>query len=487
MNISFVRGILGKLLFFYSLTMLFPFGLSIYLNDGHSLGLFMAFLITALSGILLARNAVIDKMNLRVREGYVIVLGAWLLAPLYGTLPFILTGEITSFIDVWFEAVSGITTTGATIISDMTQISGSIILWRSITHWLGGMGIVLLYIAILPSIGVSSYHLFRSDILGPATDKIVPRLKDTAKALMGLYMLFTISQFILLVLAGMSPLDSINHSLSTIATGGFSTNNTSISYYNNFVIEIITIFFMILSGGSFALYFQIFRRGGLSKIYKDTELRTYLAIILICSLLITIDLVLKSSANVSGAFLDSLFQVSSIITSTGFVSADYDSWPSFSKMLLFLLMLVGGCTCSTAGSLKILRYIVLFKMSWAELKKMVHPKVVTSITINGKVISPNMATTILQFFFLYMTTLLISALIFCAISNVNMFESLSIAATSLGNVGPGFGIIGSHATFAELNACTKFLSTILMILGRLELITVIVFLRPEFWHSKSSW
>ncbi|MDL2280549.1 TrkH family potassium uptake protein [Selenomonadales bacterium OttesenSCG-928-I06] len=487
MNTSFVRGILGRLLIFYSLTMLFPFTLSIYLQDGSSIGLFMAFLLTFISGISLATRGNIDQMDLKIREGYAIIVGIWLLAPLYATLPFLFTGAIPSGIDAWFEAVSGITTTGATILPNIANMTDSVLLWRSITHWLGGMGIVLLYIAILPSIGMNSYHLFRSDILGPATDKIVPRLKDTAKALLGLYMFFTITQAILLVLAGMPILEAINHSFSTIATGGFSTKDASIAYYNNAYIEIITIIFMIISGGSFALYFQASRKGGLARIYKDTELRTYLAIIATCSILISIDLMIRNSANASTAFLDSLFQVSSIITSTGFVSADYETWPNFSKMLLFILMLIGGCTYSTAGGIKILRYIVLFKTSWAELKKMVHPKVVTSITINDKTIDHIMVTTILQFFFLYILTLFVSALIICGISNAELFESLSIAATSLGNIGPGFGIIGPTTTFAELNEGTKFLCTMLMILGRLELITVIVFLRPEFWRSKSSW
>ena len=487
MNISFVRGILGRLLIFYSLVMLFPLGLSIYLQDGSAVGLLMAFLLTLISGLSLTTRGNIDQMNLKIREGYAIIVGIWLLASLYGTLPFLFTGEIPSGIDAWFESVSGITTTGATILPHIESMSASVLLWRSITHWLGGMGIVLLYIAILPSIGVNSYHLFRSDILGPATDKIVPRLKDTAKALLSLYMIFTITQCSLLMLAGMPLLESIHLSFSTIATGGFSIKDASIAYYNNAFIEIITIIFMVISGGSFALYFQAFRTGGLSRIYKDTELRTYLAIIVVSSILITIDLIIRNSASTPTALLDSVFQVSSIITSTGFVSADYEKWSNFSKMLLFMLMLIGGCTYSTAGGIKILRYIVLFKASWAELKKMVHPKVVTSITINGKIIEPTMITIIMQFFFLYILTLFVSALIICGISNAEIFESLSMAATSLGNIGPGFGIVGPTSTFAELNVGTKFLCTLLMILGRLELITVIVFLRPEFWRSKSSW
>jgi trk system potassium uptake protein TrkH len=486
MNSLFIKAILGRLLVAYSLFMLVPFIYAVSTGDGMGGAFATASLATFTAGFYCILNGSTENKHLKIREGYVVVMAIWLLAWFFGALPFLFTGAIPHYIDAAFETISSLTTTGASVISDWTPVADSVILWRGIMHWLGGMGIVVLFVAVLPGLGVNAFNLFKTEMAGPVAERVVPRIRDTARTLWIMYVCFTFTQMFLLKMAGMTFFDAFIHSVSTIATCGFSQKTTSIAFYHSTPIELIIVFFMILAGGNFALYFHAWHRG-IGKILQNTEFKVYLSFIGIVSCFVAADLFLFNNMEVGRAFKNALFQVASLITTTGFTTDNYDLWPAFSRKVLFFLMFVGACAGSTSGGIKFSRFIILFKAFWAELKKMLHPRVVTTVHIDNKPVDSAVIFSVLQFFFLYITTFVIGVLLISFTANLQPFETFSLAAASLSNIGLGFGAVGPAFSYGALPDATKVISCVLMLLGRLELFPVLVFLMPEFWRRKKGW
>jgi len=483
MNYLFVENILGRLMIAYAGFMVLPFLVAVIWQERSLLAFLFSIIVILVIGLGLLIHGQKDG-RMGVREGYVIVAGAWLLTCLTGALPYALSGAVPNFLDGLFESVSGLTTTGSSVIDNVEILSRSILLWRSLTHWLGAMGIIVLFIVLLPNMS-GTFHLFKAEVTGPTSERLLPRIRDNALKLWQIYLGFTAVQILLLMLMGMSWFDAINHSFSTMASGGFSTKNTSIMYYDNLGIELIIVVFMIITGGNFGLYFLAWR-SGLKSIFKDVEFRYYLLIIAVSTLMIALSLWWTMDTGAGSSLRQALFQVVSIITTTGHVTADYDQWPSVSKLILLCLMFIGGCAGSTAGGMKISRIILLFKLSWVELKKSIHPKAVTNVRFAKKVVDPTILNTVAVFFFLFIA---ISALatILLAATGLEPFDAMSAVIASLGNVGPGFGVVGPTTTFSSINPFGESVLIVCMLLGRLELFTLLVLVQPEFWRSRKGW
>ena len=484
MDYHFTLSIIGRLTFGYGLCMLIPCLYSFSQNETAYLSIFFAACVALLlgSGMALLRG---ERAHLGIREGFAIVGGSWVLASLLGALPYTFSGVLPNYVDAVFETVSGLTTTGASVISDLDIVPNGILLWRSITHWLGGMGIIVLFIAFLPEIGAGAIHMFRAEVPGPTADRVAPRLRDTAVALWGIYTVLTVIQIILLVLAGMSLFDSVNHTFATMATGGFSTKNNSILYYDSLAIELIIVLFMTIAGGNFGLYFIVWKKG-LKALLHDLEFKVYLGILSLATLFMAANLVTASGQSTGQALRDSLFTASSVMTTTGFVTADFDKWPAFSKLILLSLMFIGGCAGSTAGAIKVVRFILLGKQSWAELQRDLHPRMVISVKVDGQAVAPSILQVTGQFFFIYMLTFVVAVLLVSA-AGMEAWDAIGGVAATLGNVGPGFGVVGPTTTYSTLSDFIKVVLTAYMLLGRLELMTLLVFLRPEFWRAHRNW
>jgi trk system potassium uptake protein TrkH len=477
-------SILGRLTFGYGFCILLPALVSFFEGDVVWKPLLCSALATQLLGGIMST---IQRENHRVgvREGFAIVGFSWILASLLGALPYFFSGILPNYVDGVFETVSGLTTTGASVISDLTIVPNGIPLWRSLTHWLGGMGIIVLFIAFLPEIGAGAIHMFRAEVPGPAADRVVPRLRDTAIALWGIYTILTIAQIMLLLLAGMPLFDSINHTFATMATGGFSTKNNSVLFFDSLAIELIIVLFMTIAGGNFGLYFLVWKKG-FRVLLHDLEFKVYLAIMGGATIAMAANLIWAANQPVGQSVRDSLFTASSIMTTTGFVTADFDQWPPFSKFVLLILMFVGGCAGSTAGAIKVVRLILLGKQSWTELKRDLHPKMVFSVKIDGKPVAQNILQVTGQFFFVYICTFVLGVLLVSA-DGINAWDAIGAVAATLGNVGPGFGVVGPTTTYYALSDFVKIVLSLCMLLGRLELFTLLIFLRPEFWRSHRNW
>jgi len=484
MDYRFTLSVLGKLTFGYGLCMLIPGLLSFHQEEHAWKALFISAFATMIVGGILARFRQ-ERHHLGIREGIAIVGGGWLLASILGALPYLLSGVLPNYIDALFETVSGLTTTGASVFSDIEALPAGILLWRSLTHWLGGMGIIVLFIAFLPEIGAGAIHMFRAEVPGPSTDRVVPRLRDTAITLWGIYTVFTVIEILLLYVAGMSLFDAINHTFATLATGGFSTKNTSILHFDSLAIELIIVLFMTIAGGNFGLYFLVWKKGW-RRLLHDFEFKAYLSIMGISTLLIGLNLVFSSNLPFGQSLREALFAASSIMTTTGFATADFDQWPAFSRMILLILMLVGGSAGSTAGGMKVIRVLLLSKQSWNELQRDLHPKMVLNVKIDGKPVSSSILQTTGQFFFVFMLTFALATLLVSA-AGLEPWEAIGAVAAMLGNVGPAFGSLGPTQNYSGLSDFVKMVLTACMLLGRLELFTLLIFLRPEFWRMHRNW
>lgn len=419
--------------------------------------------------------------EIHIREGFMIVALSWLVAALLGSFPFYFTHVMPNFYDAFFEAMSGITTTGATVVTDLDGIPRSILFWRGLIQWIGGMGIIVLSIAVLPELTIVGRHLFRAEVPGVATEKIVPRIRNTAIILWSVYAFFSIGEVLLLKIAGMSIYDAICHTFTTMATGGFSTKLQSIGYYNSPTIEFIICTFMFIAGTNFALHYHGIR-GNFRAYLRDSEFRFYLAIIIISVSLVSLNLYLNHIYNPSTAFRYSLFQVMSILTTTGYTTADFNNWTDFSKMILLLLMFIGGCAGSTGGSIKNIRIFLLLKLIHREVRKLVHPSAVLPLRIGDDVISDEVIINVGAFFFLYMIIFIISTL-FVASHGYDIVTSISAVAATQGNVGPGLGLVGPSFNYAFFSPQVKLLLATCMWIGRLELFTVILLLFPSTWRA----
>ena len=427
--------------------------------------------------------------RLNSKDGFAIVSFAWITVALAGSLPFYLTGIIPNFTDAWFEAMSGVTTTGATIIGNPSTlphlINGiesmphGVLFWRSFLQWLGGMGIIVFTIAILPLLGVGGVQLFKAEVPGPVADKIKPRVKETAKILWLVYIGFTFLQFLLLGFAGMPWFDSICHAFTTMPTGGFSTQNASIAAYSNPTIHYIIIFFMFVAGVNFTLHFRAIT-GNYKSYFKDYEFKVYFSILFFATIFIFLNISFSNSDWSHNSFLISLFQSLALMTGTGYANADYELWPFFSQLLLFFMMFFGAMGGSTSGGMKIARVILLIKYAATETRRMLHSRAIIPIRIGDRTIGDDVIRNTLGFFLIYLSFFVLTALVLTAL-NYDFTSSLSVAASAIGNVGPAFGSFGPTDNYALLHPIGKWMMTFCMLLGRLEIFTIMVLFSRTFW------
>lgn len=450
-----------------------------------------AFLVLSIGALSMLFGRQHEK-QIQKREGYLIVSLGWILMAVSGTIPYLLTGTFTDFASSFFEAMSGYTTTGASVLNDIEVLPKGVLFWRSTTHWIGGMGIIVLAIAILPFLGIGGIQLFTAEAPGPGGDKLHPRITDTAKRLWLIYVVYTCLETLLLWLAGMSFFDAINHAMSTVSTGGFSTKNSSIAFWNDQpLIQYIISFFMLLAGTNFVLSYFIFTRK-FQKIIADEEFKVYLSFIFVFTLLATVVILNQESIAVLGnsfswtqietSFRAALFQVIAVITTTGFVSADFTQWTPFLTVVFFGLMFLGGSSGSTSGGVKVVRHMLMIKSGFLEFKRALHPNAIIQARYNNKTVSDSIAYNILGFFILYMLSFIIGAVGFGSLG-INFESAVGLSASTLGNVGPALGDFGPSSTYAALPQSGKLWATFLMLLGRLELFTVLIILTPFFWRK----
>ena len=482
------------LLIFNGSAMIISAIVSLIFNDGVIKEIALsAFLTIVIGSIIMLFN----KNNIRQinkRDGYVIVTIGWLTMVLSGILPYYFTSSIDTFPNLFFETMSGYTTTGSTILNDVEALPKSIIFWRSMTHWLGGMGIIVLAIAILPLLGIGGMQLFSAEAPGISSDKIHPRISDTAKRLWIIYVGLTFLETILLKLAGMNFFDAINNSMSNIASGGFSSKNESIAYWNDVpIIQYIIIFFMFLAGTNFILiYFGL--TGNFKKAIKNTEFKWYISLIGLFVILVTLTLffsvdLTKTSVyhpqiygELESSFRHSLFQVVAIVTTTGFVTGDFISWGPFLTMFFFAIMFLGGSSGSTSGGVKILRHLILIKNGLLEFKRSLHPNAILPLRHNNSVLEKPIIIHVLAFFILYLILFIIGAGVL-SLLGLDFVSAIGGAASSIGNVGPALGTLGPVSNFDSLPDLGKYWCSFLMLVGRLELFTVLIFFTPFFWRD----
>jgi len=480
MNINLTLRILGALLLFLAIALLIPLPSSWYYADGAGSAFMISAVISAFCGGLMFCLFRSEK-ELSVREGFAVVTFGWTFFALFGALPFVLTGAVPSFIDAFFETMSGFTTTGSTILTDIEALPPSLLLWRSLTQWLGGMGIIVLSLAILPMLGVGGMQLFKAEVPGPTADRLKPRIQDTAKLLWGVYVLLTGAEIILLMAGGMSFFDSINHSFATMATGGFSTRNASIAAYNSAYIDWIITIFMFLAGVNFSLHYLALR-GRARDFIRNEEFLFYASLTMIGIMLI----VLSNMGNVYPNFFDNLrfsaFQVVSIMTTTGFGTADYELWPVLCQYLLVFSMFIGGCAGSTGGGMKVARILLLFKHAQVQVFRLIHPRAVRLVKLGDRPVDKEVMQSILGFFALYMGVFVTASFIMAGIGMDIPSAGASVIAT-LSNIGPGLGSVGPVDNFAHVPAIGKLVLAFCMLLGRLELFTVLVLVFPSFWRK----
>jgi len=481
MNYKMIFKVLGYLLLIIALGMFPSLLIAVFSSQHDMIPFAISIFLTAMTGFTLSKIP-ITKKKIKAKEGLAIVTLGWIFASLFGALPFYLSGSIPSYVDAFFETVSGFTTTGATIIDDIEVLPMGILFWRSFTHWIGGMGILVVAVAVLPIMGAGGFHVFKAESPGPIADKIAPRIKDTAKILYTTYIIITIAEFILLLFGGMSPFESAVHTFGTLGTGGFSTRNGSIGAFNNSYIFIVISIFMIMSGANFSLYYDLFK-GKWRDVIKNSELRLYLSIIFFSVLAITINMNSHLYHDWFQSFVHSLFQVSSIMTTTGYTTFDYEQWTTFSKGILFMLMFVGGSAGSTGGSIKVIRILALIKLIKRELTKILHPRAIVSVKFGDQPVSENTLLNISSFFMMYMLIFILGSLVI-SLEGISFMGATSAVAATLGNIGPGFEFVGPTNTYSAFSDASKLLLSFFMLLGRLELFTVIALLTPTFWRTE---
>ena len=493
-NLKIILYVIGILLAFNGGLMLLAALISLLMKDGVSSEITLcAFIVMGMgaSMVLIFRN---HKTNIQKREGYLIVTIGWLLMAVTGMLPFLTTGSIDSVYDAFFETMSGYTATGSTILTDIESLPAGVLFWRSMMHWIGGMGIIVLAIAILPLLGIGGMQLFSAEAPGPNSDKLHPRITDTAKRLWFIYVAYTIVETLLLYLAGMSLFDAVNHSMSTMASGGFSTKNDSLAHWNHLPwVHYIIIIFMFLAGTNFVLSYFAFT-GKIQKIFQDNEFLTFAKFIFVFSIIVFSVLITQVDLDsdsfhhpqvfgkIESSLRHSVFQVLAIVTTTGFVTADYTSWNSFLTVFFFGLMFLGGSAGSTSGGIKVVRHLLMIKSGVLEFKRALHPNAIIQPRFNGKVISQEIIGNILGFFILYMLSFIIGSLVF-GFMGLDFESAIGVAASSLGNVGPAIGDFGPASNFSQLPPAGKLWSSFLMLMGRLELFTVLILLTPYFWKK----
>lgn len=480
-NYRIILNILGILLMLNGVFMYLCIPFSIFYDEGDLLAIFSSGSITLICGLILffatKRNQV---KELKKRDGYLVVTLGWLIMSAFGSLPYILSGSIPAFGDAFFETISGFSTTGATVLTDIEAVHKGILFWRSLTQWIGGMGIIVLTVAILPILGIGGMQLFVAEAPGVSPDKLQPRIKETAKRLWLIYLGLTFAETVFLWLGGMSFYDAINHGLTTMATGGFSTKNDSIAYFNSPFIQYTIIAFMFLAGTNFTLtYFGL--HGEFKKVFKNDEFRFYLTFCIVLTLVVTAGIYVAGS-QFEESFRTAAFQVVSVITTTGYITADYTAWSPFVTLLFFVMMFLGASAGSTAGGVKIVRHIILIKNSFLELKRQLHPSAIIPVRFNGHAVSRDITFNILAFIMIYIL-IFAGGSVIMGMFGADFTTAIGSVATCLGNIGPGFGTVGPVDNYAHISTSGKWLLSFLMLLGRLELFTVLILFTPFFWKT----
>ncbi len=481
-NFKIIFKVLGLLLFLEGFFIFLSAIVSLIYGESDFFALSITSLITVASGLvtwLFTRN---EKSKIGKRESYIIVSLVWIIFSLFGSIPFIIHGSIPSYTDAFFETISGFTTTGASILNNIEELPHGLLFWRSITQWLGGMGMILMSLAILPMLGIGGMQLFVAEVPGPTPDKIHPRVKETAKRLWAIYTLFTIAETILLWFGGMDLFDSINHAFTTMATGGYSTKQASVAFYTSPYIQYVITFFMFLAGVNFTLaYFAL--KLNYKKIWQNEEFRYYIIILASFTLISSIALSLnKDYTSYEKAFRDSIFQVVSIITTTGFATADYTTWGAFLLVLYFIMMFIGGSAGSTGGGIKVMRILLLLKNSYLEFKRLIHPHAIILVRFNKRAVNQSIITNVLAFIVFYIIVF-VAGTLFMAFLGLDIESAMGATIASLGNIGPGIGAVGPANNFFQIPDAGKWFLSFLMLMGRLELFTVLILFSPAFWKK----
>ncbi|GHV45072.1 potassium transporter [Bacteroidia bacterium] len=482
-NFKLVAKILGALALLESVFLLVSVAAAFYFSEKEVWYFFFSFVVALIlggAGMFAGRNS---AAQIGKREGTAVVTLTWVVFSFIGMLPYWLSGNIGSFTDAFFETISGFTTTGASILPNIEAMPKSILLWRSLTHWIGGLGIIVISLAILPIFGFTGSQLFSAEATGISKEKIHPKINGTAKRLLLIYSGFTVVQSVLMWYFGMSVFDAVCNSLSTVSTGGFSTKNASISYWHSPAIEWIVIIFMTASGINFSLYYFLFK-GKIKKFFKDEEMRVYLFIMSVSTILVTLSLLNFSCLSwqaLGETFRNALFTVSSVMTTTGFYSVDYSGWVTVAFLLL-LLTFIGGSASSTSGGLKVIRILLVFKYCYYEFKRILHPNAVFPVRYNGRGVKEQIITRMLAYVLLFVILSLFGSAVLC-LGGLGFEEAISAMVSSLGNVGPGLGRLGPIENYSTITTFSKWFLSFTMLVGRLELFTVLLIFTPAFWRK----
>lgn len=482
MHFRVITRFIGILTIFLGISMAGPLLVSVMYKDNSTWALLLSALITSSVGLILlisTRNQ--EDNHLSHRDGVTVVTLGWIMAGLFGTLPYLFSGAIPSFTNAYFESISGFTTTGATIFTDIESLPEGILLWRSLTQWFGGMGIIVLSIAILPFLGVGGMQLYRAETPSPVVDKLKPRISETAKTLWKVYLVITLLEVTLLFAGGMPLFDAFCQAFCTMPTGGFSTKNASIAHFNTPYFDSVFVIFMLLAGINFSLHYKLIN--GDFKIFgKDPECRVFLILVLSCTLIVTASIYGSVYGSLGNAFRHAIFQVSSIITTTGFVTADYQQWPALSQLILLMCMFLGAMAGSTGGGMKTMRIMLLIRHGYQEIFRIIHPHAVTTVKLGGRAVPADILSGIWGFFTLYLGLFIVATLLMASLG-LDIISALASVAASIGNIGPGLGIVGPVNNYLDIPVVGKWVLVLCMLLGRLEIYTVIVLLTPAYWRK----
>ena len=481
MNFPVVLMLLGHVIKYEMLLLFIPLFVSIYYGQGDT----KAFIITILIMLpiyLLLISIKIKNKKIYAKEGFLTVGLAWIIVSAFGALPFIISGSIPSFIDAFFEASSGFTTTGASILTQVEGLPNGILFWRSFTHWVGGMGVLIFILALMPSLGGNTIHLLKAESPGPTPNKIVPKIRQTAKILYLIYFVLTVIETVLLVASGLSWFDAIIHALGTAGTGGFSNKNASVAAFNNPTAEWIITIFMILFSINFALYFQIIR-GNIKSFFKNEELKYFLIAILGATVIITFNILKLNNGNFIQSLRESAFQVSTVVSTTGYATTDFNLWPTLSKFILILLMFMGAMAGSTGGGIKTIRIVIIFKAIRREIDKILHPRRVKCVKIDGNIVEEETISGVMLFIFAYIVISLI-AIFIVAIDGFDMTTTVTSVIATLSNIGPGLEMVGPTGNFSAFSPLSKIVLSFCMLAGRLEIYPMLIMFSPSLLRKK---
>ena len=480
MNITAILNIIGHVMKYEIILLLIPFFVALFYGQGDA----NAFLYTVLLMIPIALILIKikgKKNEIYAKEGFLTVGLAWIVISFFGALPFVFSGAIPSLVDAFFETSSGFTTTGASILTEIQSLPKGILFWRSFTHWVGGMGFLIFILALMPTFSGNTIHLLKAESPGPTPGKIVPKIKQTAKILYALYFVLTLIETIFLKSAGLSWYDSIIHALGTAGTGGFSNMNASVAAFNNPAVEWIITIFMLLFGVNFVLYFQLIR-GNVKAFFKSEELKWYLIAVFASIIIIAVNIIPFNHGDVTKSIRDSAFQVSSIVTTTGYATVNFNLWPTLSKVILIMLMFMGAMAGSTGGGIKTIRIVIIFKAIRREIDKILHPRRVKSVKIDGNVVEEETISGVFLFIFAYIIISLI-AIFIVSFDNFDVTTTVTSVIATLSNIGPGLEMVGPAGNFSAFSDLSKLVLSFCMLAGRLEIYPMLILFSPSLWKK----